>query len=70
MGCTACRDDLEKIKYILLTGIGTPDIPACFLEAILTMPHGSDIKPESRASELTRDVRLFGRNAMELVRRK
>jgi hypothetical protein len=42
-GHTACLDDLEKIKYILLIGIGTPDIPARFLDAILTMPHGPDI---------------------------
>jgi len=43
MGRTACLDDLEKIKYILLIGAGAPDIPGRFLDAILTMPQGSDL---------------------------
>jgi hypothetical protein len=70
MGRTASLDDLEKIKYILLIGIRTPDILARFIDAILITPHVSDIQPERRTSELTSDVHLFGRNAMEWVGRK
>jgi len=43
VGRTDCLDDLEKIKYILLIGIGTSDISARFLDAILATPPGSDI---------------------------